>query len=325
MKHKRKRTNPISIFLALIILAAGVVFVVALRRGAAPSLVISEETAPAETADPVITPSPSPSPEPTPTPVPLNTESVIETVEYTTRDYYSGNPGDIIKQMSVYLPPEYDPDTQYDAVFLMHVLGCDETFWPELGIKELADSLIASGSMRPVIIFMPDGYANDDVRGVTGLDDYYVQFGQEFRNDIIPCVREHYMLYETKEHYAFIGASFGAYMTNLSVMADDIDLVGYFGYIGGGTIHPESLQSQWANKGLTDTDILMLYIGEGEFDDIGTVYASYQQLMYYTSMFSESNVVFSEIPGVGHEAAEWLTGAAEAMALFFPVENQGGA
>lgn len=268
----------------------------------------------AEAAAPEERPEPLPEPKAEPTPEP---QSIIITVEYTTHDYDRSETEPVVKPMSVYLPRGYDPEAKYDAAFLMHVLGQDETFWPGLGIKEVLDELISSGDCAPLVVFMPDGYVNDQARGVTGLGVYYPQFARELREDIFPFIQENFALYDSPEHYAFCGASFGAYMTTNSVLVPNLDLVANFGYIGGGAIYPSLLAAGWAEAGCEDCVIRYLYIGEGEFDDRGPVEESYAALLASCSKINKDNIVLSIIPGVGHDETEWITGVREALALFF--------
>ena len=289
-------------------------------RASAEAAARQTEVPAVETASP--SPEASPTPEPTPSPSPTpkpSSPSRVETLEYTAHDYVRDPGEEKTKRLAVYVPKDYDPSEEYDVVFLMHVLGQNETFWTEqLGFASVLDELIESGACRPVVAVFPDGYYHEDLRGVTGRSEYYEQFAQEFRKDILPFVRSQYSISSAPERTGFIGASFGAYMTVNSILRENADLVGNYGYIGGGDIDPSLISSRWSANGFTSPRISMFYIGEGDRDDLGTVQSSYQKLLAYGGSFDESNLVFSVLSGYAHEPAEWILGAKEALALFYP-------
>ena len=248
-------------------------------------------------------------------PLSIAEQSSAFLTEYETTDFQTGEK--VTKQLAVYLPPEYDETSEYNACFLMHISGSDEGFWLSLGIQALADEIIAQGLAEPFILFMPDGYLNDDYRTHRNDSTVYTQFAQEFREDIIPFVKENYPLREGREHFGFIGASFGAYMTVNSILAPNLDLVSNFGYIGGGTIEQSRLEESWSAAGTEALPVSMLYIGEGALDDRGPAELSYMCLLAGCSKFTEDNLVFSLMDGLGHESGEWLLGFQEAIALFY--------
>lgn len=57
----------------------------------------------------------------------------------------------------VYLPPCYseDADQKYPTLYLLHGLQATDRQWDELGVDEVADNLISSGTLPPFIIVMP--------------------------------------------------------------------------------------------------------------------------------------------------------------------------
>ena len=101
------------------------------------------------TPEPTVQPTPEPIPEPTPEPtlaplreVSLCTENLdedlfspaekrgtVEVVQYKTRDYQSGSPDEIEKDLAVYLPYGYDENKEYDVLMLLHCAGADHRFW----------------------------------------------------------------------------------------------------------------------------------------------------------------------------------------------------
>jgi enterochelin esterase-like enzyme len=78
-------------------------------------------------------------------------------------------PSEILKQkgrrMYVYTPPDYmSSDARYPVLYLLHGGGGDEDQWINLGrANVIMDNLIAAGKMKPMIVVMPNGNANQTV------------------------------------------------------------------------------------------------------------------------------------------------------------------
>jgi enterochelin esterase family protein len=69
------------------------------------------------------------------------------------------------RRMYVYTPPDYMSSTQrYPVLYLLHGGGGDEDQWINLGrANVIMDNLIAAGKMKPMIVVMPNGNANEIV------------------------------------------------------------------------------------------------------------------------------------------------------------------
>jgi enterochelin esterase family protein len=79
-------------------------------------------------------------------------------------------PSPILKQsgrrMYVYTPPDYlsSGNKRYPVLYLLHGGGGDEDQWINLGRTSIImDNLIAAGKMKPMIVVMPNGNANQTV------------------------------------------------------------------------------------------------------------------------------------------------------------------
>jgi enterochelin esterase-like enzyme len=78
-------------------------------------------------------------------------------------------PSEILKQkgrrMYVYTPPDYmTGNARYPVLYLLHGGGGDEDQWINLGrTNVIMDNLIAAGKMKPMIVVMPNGNANQIV------------------------------------------------------------------------------------------------------------------------------------------------------------------
>jgi enterochelin esterase-like enzyme len=78
-------------------------------------------------------------------------------------------PSEILKQkgrrMYVYTPPDYmTGNKRYPVLYLLHGGGGDEDQWNNLGrTNVIMDNLIAAGKVKPMIVVMPNGNANQIV------------------------------------------------------------------------------------------------------------------------------------------------------------------
>ena len=64
------------------------------------------------------------------------------------------------RALTIYLPPSYEQDSQrrYPVLYLMHGGGESHTVWQRNGhLREVADSLIATGEMEEMILVCPEG------------------------------------------------------------------------------------------------------------------------------------------------------------------------
>jgi enterochelin esterase-like enzyme len=70
------------------------------------------------------------------------------------------------RRMYVYTPPDYmtNSNARYPVLYLLHGGGGDEDQWINLGrANVIMDNLIAAGKMKPMIVVMPNGNANQIV------------------------------------------------------------------------------------------------------------------------------------------------------------------
>lgn len=309
-----------------------------------------EPEKPAATETPVPTPEPTPKPTPDPTPQPaphpllepvLADETIdrsffepaseqgqVISLSYFTYDYIYGPEDRYPKNMSVYLPYGYDENTKYDVLFLAHISGGNENWWlndthyfndpnsgtVEVCIPAMLDNMIERGLCRPLIVIALNCYVFPDAAWQHRSDRDYPQFSIEFRNDILPAVKENLSVYEEREHYGFLGASYGAYVDYLCVLSDCFDLVGWHCETGGGKLDPEYLHRCWANIGAQDMELCGLYIAEGEYDDGSPVLEGIYTMQQYDSF---ENLDYTIIKQAGHDYREWDIALYNTLQLFF--------
>lgn len=314
---------------------------------------------PAATATVLPTPKPSTEPTPESTPRPLLEPKLVEgsldeclfpgareqgyvtELFYETYDYAAGGTEAIEKRMVVYVPYGYDPEKQYNVLFLSHIMSWNENFWfwtdfgypsPEGGytgiyLFDMLDNMIELGYCEPVIVISVDNYLYDEDAWVHKSGRTYSQFGREFAEDILPCVVENYSTYaagssreelsEARSHFGFMGASFGAYVTYNCIMQDCFDVVSNFAVTGGGSMDGELLINRWTALGHQGYSMDCLFFGQGEYDDRAGPEGGYYNLRFYSEYFSDENLHLVLYPGLGHEERAWINTVYNALQLFF--------
>ena len=173
---------------------------------------------------------------------PANQQGTIEKITYTTYQYdETGNRGEAFENSAyIYLPYNYDPDQQYNILYLMHGGGGVAESWliqdaPET--PNLLDNMIASGYCEPTIVVTPTFNKNS----------VYV-YGYELMNDLIPVVEAKYATYAngdvtpenlkaTRAHRAYAGLSMGSILSWNAILKYSTD---YFGYVGSYSAGPDA-------------------------------------------------------------------------------------
>jgi enterochelin esterase-like enzyme len=76
--------------------------------------------------------------------------------------WYDSSTFKMKRRMYVYTPPGYETSNEkYPIFYVLHGGGGDEDAWTTLGrVPQIFDNLIAAGKVKPMIIVMPNGNAN---------------------------------------------------------------------------------------------------------------------------------------------------------------------
>ena len=144
-------------------------------------------------------------------------------------------------KFNVWLPAGYDQqaDTEYPVLYLLHGLTDTYTAWMEKGRMDwVADELLATGEICPMIIIMPNAGGPDTrniYNGYFNMDGWaYESF---FYTEFIPNVEKRYHIFGDKKHRAVSGLSMGG---------------------GGSTVyaqrHPDMFSSCYAMSAWLDSD-----------------------------------------------------------------------
>jgi enterochelin esterase-like enzyme len=247
----------------------------------------------------------------------------------------------------VYLPPDYDAQTKtrYPVLYLQHGGGENETGWIRQGKANfILDNLIASGSTKPMIVVMADGYASragyvvPDLTGKQFGSPEFAKVMQErmsaFEDDmtqaLIPFVEKTFRTIPDRDHRAMAGLSMGG-MQTFQVTFDHLDL---FSYIGGfsGAGNPflagnnkfdvkTAYHGALADPAAFAKRVHLLWIGVGT-NEPERMKSGLESL--HTSL-DEGGIqhIFYESPGTDHEWQTWRRDLRDfAPRLFQPVGQQ---
>ncbi len=237
-------------------------------------------------------------------------------------------PSGILKQkgrrMYVYTPPGYMTGrARYPVLYLLHGGGGDEDQWINLGrANVIMDNLIAAGKVKPMIVVMPNGNANQIVaqgygygpiprasaagfappaakpaqgappgasRGIMG-GSYEGSYPQSLVNEVIPFIDKNYRTISTRDNRAVAGLSMGRMHTIQATNNNP----GVFGWIAvwsaGGQDTPEFVA---ALTKLKNSGVKHYYVGAGTTDFARTG----SEALYKIAQKAGLNTSWHETPG----------------------------
>ncbi len=117
----------------------------------------------------------------------------------------------------VYTPPGYEKkkykDVCYGSLYLLHGRGDHESRWLSMGnVKTIADELITSSRIPPLIIVMPYGFLSRRDQDTTKRRYRYPEpgeFNELVTEVIIPDVENRYRVLSGRQYRAIAGVSMG--------------------------------------------------------------------------------------------------------------------
>lgn len=137
--------------------------------------------------------------------------------------WYQSPHNEKARRMAVYTPPGYESDTrQYPVLYLLHGMGGDEEAWIELGrATQILDNLIARGTIKPMIVVMPNGNVVQEAapgKGSSGLVKPTFQMPNTMDGnfevsfpEIMKEIESHYRVRPGKSSRAIAGLSMGGF------------------------------------------------------------------------------------------------------------------
>ena len=111
---------------------------------------------------------------------------------------------------SIYLPPDYMTSThRYPVLYMLHGMSGTNEEWQGYGIFDVADRMIRSKELRPMIIVLPQG---DQAYWVDhALPTDQTAWGRYAAKDVVATVDTHFRTISDAPHRAIGGVSMGAH------------------------------------------------------------------------------------------------------------------
>ena len=233
----------------------------------------------------------------------------------------------------VYTPYGYDPETKYNVLILAPGAGHNAHFWLEtantfsvtfgrLKGTEMLDGLIEGGCIEPLIVVAAEYY----LRGEPAQSA--VWYEQNLRRYILPFVAEHYGTYGSvdengtfvpaPEHFALLGASFGA-MIGWQMLTNCADLFSYWGLLSGGFRDDENMIER-INAGLDGTrPIRLIYAGDGKQAAGSSAYQHRVERIIEgcDGLEDGKNILFLASEQTTHSLLTWNIGLYNCLRIFF--------
>jgi enterochelin esterase-like enzyme len=145
----------------------------------------------------------------------------VETVEYDSKSVGTK------RKMVIYTAPGVDAAAKVPVFYLLHGAGDDETGWKVKGSADvILDNLYADKKLVPMIVVMPNGFANKGGKGKGGKGD---GLENDLLKDIIPYVEARYPVKTDRESRAIAGLSMGGGQA-LRIGLKNLD---QFAWVGG--------------------------------------------------------------------------------------------
>lgn len=246
----------------------------------------------------------------------ISEAGTLEELVYETKAYATDGRS-VTKRALVYLPYGYDPDKNYNILYLMHGTGDDENYWLKTHAynKTMLDNMIAQGEIDPLIVVTPTFYVEDDC--LDGLDALTFSFREELRNDLMPAAESRYSTWAktvddagfaaSRDHRAFAGLSRGAVTTANSVLCGSLDYFSWYGLFSSFRTSQEHILETIQSEEEKDLTINYVYATTGNFD-FATPYMApgYRMLCESVPRLKEGvNTSFDIFPMRYHSIGHW--------------------
>lgn len=235
----------------------------------------------------------------------------VDRITYPSRDYLNKG-GEITKPALVYLPADYSEDHPCEVLVLLHGIGGTENEWGfRRNVSEgrnLTDHLFADGTVKNLIIVMPNGRSAWNYADSSRMDPApFRAFGQELRNDLLPYIDAHYHTYADREHRAIAGLSMGGIQTLDIGLCECLDLFSAFGVFSAASGTSTRIAARMKTFPEEDT-VRCFYIICGTKDaGIFAAASAIGNNVPEDNRVAAENWIWQECPG-GHDFSVWYLG-----------------
>ena len=212
----------------------------------------------------------------------------------------------------MYLPPcFYESLQRYPYVVLLHGTGYDDGMWVDLGVPSVMDQGIASGTLPPMVVLMPDGgliaELNDQPDGAS--------YETVILDELIPAVERDFCLWGARAGRAIGGISRGGFWA-FSIALRHPDA---FSAVGGHSPHfepdnvaPEFNPLDLAARANSAQVALRIYLDHGANDYVGTNVRRMSDLLRQNGIAHDYFVD----PVGDHDMVYWSSHVAEYLSFY---------
>lgn len=275
-------------------------------------------------------------------------KGTLEIIEYETETYDPGRSEKITKWANVYLPYGYDPDKQYNILYLMHGGGENADTWivgdniygDYTHNQNMVNLLMEQGYCEPCIIVNPTFYRPEGAPEPDSAMDLTILFQHELRNDLIPAVEAKYSTYAggdvsieslkaSRMHRGFAGLSMGSNTTYQSAFYGNYDLFawfapysGYFATEDGFDVEAEKFIKVIEEGEKNGMPLGYIYCGNGSADFAleGQKEVMERALMSSDLLVPGRNFDFINVPEGEHNMWQWHIHLYNTLKIFFTKE-----
>ena len=263
----------------------------------------------------------------------------VQHISYTATDIATG--GQINKMMDVYLPYAYSPENRYNVLILSPGSGGDQGEWfreikCENGVtantRNLLDNMIYSGKTAPLIVASVTVVNQISCNRMTyDMEQLAIdgsQLASELVDSIIPKLAECFSTYAeggdresikaAREHFAFMGLSWGSLMGYYRVFPNDIEYIAWYGLMSTSKLKVANMAK--AVKDKVDTCPVRYF-----YASCGTEDNWYSMSKDLHANFAANvpgvtdgvNAAFVGIEGGAHRFGTWEAGLYNCLLAFF--------
>ncbi len=226
--------------------------------------------------------------------------------------YYSKALGKF-RRMHIYTPPGYENNQKkYPIFYLLHGFSDNDNAWPTVGRAGfILDNMLAGGKIKPMVVVMPALHTSADMRRGSGVLQRAGQSGDEFTedflNDIMPYVENHYRVFMDRPNRAMAGLSMGGMTTHRIAMAH-LDKFSHIGLFSGSTI----LSSEITDVPAFQKNVKALFMSCGDRENPEGLKESQDDL---ANIGVESTIFV--LPDADHEWRVWRASLIEFLPMLF--------
>jgi len=219
------------------------------------------------------------------------------------------------RRVTIYTPPGYQPGqaAKLPVLYLLHGNGETESGWVQYGRANLiADSLLAEGRMKPMIIVMPKGHAYKPGEATAAGARPTSVFKEDLLETIVPLVEKTFRVKTDQPSRAIMGLSMGG-AQSFSIGLGNLDRFSYVGlFSAGGSSGSDVLARLTADPKSANAKLKLLWIGCGRLD---RGFAGVQKL---NDDLTKAGIHHTFKPTDGaHDWINWREYLAETLPLLF--------